>query len=85
MRPPECGPEVWREFLRRCFRDGVVAAAAAVAAVGLRTLDANANRYRCITELSTVAYVRDKVSRSSASKGSGPEKQADRYATPASD
>lgn len=30
--------------------------------LGSRALDANANRYRCITELSTVRCVRDKVS-----------------------
>ena len=40
----------WREFLRSGF------------AAGSRVVDANANRYRCITELSTVRCVRDKVS-----------------------
>lgn len=55
-------------------------------AAGSRAVDANANRYRCITELSTVRCVRDKVSPLVVRFNGPGEKQVghDRYATPAS-
>lgn len=52
----ECRPKYGKNFIADVTETGA----------GSRAVDAYANRHRCITELSTVRCVRDKVSRSSS-------------------